>query len=99
MAREVREAQRVERARGAPEGTRAAPEAPTGAGGAGEGGPAVGGDFELTPEVVAALDALARAARDDPAARNELYAALALKIARFLAPYRRRTRRASGAAL
>lgn len=51
---------------------------------------APGGDFELTPAVEAALDALARAGRDDPAARNELYAALGFKIARFLAPYRRR---------
>jgi DNA-directed RNA polymerase specialized sigma24 family protein len=89
MAREVREARRVGRAR----------ESRADAGGAEAGGPTVGGDFELTPEVVAALDELARAARDDPAARNELYAALALKIARFLAPHRRRTRRAGGAAL
>lgn len=51
---------------------------------------AVGGDFELTPPVVRALDRLARAARTDPAARNALYEALALKIARFLAPYRGR---------
>ena len=55
------------------------------------GATGVAGDFELTPEVEAALDALARAARHDPAARNELYAALELKIARFLAPYRGRT--------
>ncbi|HEX5505029.1 MAG TPA: hypothetical protein VFW96_20605 [Thermomicrobiales bacterium] len=51
----------------------------------------VGGDFELTPAVEAALDGLARAARHDPEARNELYVALELKIARFLAPYRGRT--------
>jgi DNA-directed RNA polymerase specialized sigma24 family protein len=94
------EARRAGWAREAREGASAAPaEARADAGGAGADGPAVGGDFELTPEVVAALDELARAARDDPAARNDLYAALALKIARFLAPYRRRTRRASGAAL
>jgi RNA polymerase sigma factor (sigma-70 family) len=55
------------------------------------GATGVAGDFELTPEVEAALDALARAARHDAAARNELYAALELKIARFLAPYRGRT--------
>ena len=53
-------------------------------------GETVGGDFDLTPAIEAALDRLARAARDDPAARNELYAALELKVARFLAPYRRR---------
>lgn len=53
-------------------------------------GETVGGDFDLTPAIEAAIDRLARAARDDPAARNELYAALELKIARFLAPYRRR---------
>ena len=97
MARAVR---RARGARGAREGTKAAPpEARADVGGAGADGPAVGGDFELTPEVVAALDALARATRDDSAARNDLYAALALKIARFLAPYRRRTRRAGGAVL
>jgi DNA-directed RNA polymerase specialized sigma24 family protein len=57
------------------------------------GGPArrpVAGDFQLTPEVEASLNALARAGREDPAARNELYAALGLKVARFLAPYRGR---------
>ncbi len=53
-------------------------------------GATVGGDFDLTPAIEAAIDRLARAARDDPAARNELYAALELKIARFLAPYRKR---------
>ena len=100
MAREVQGARRTGRARRAREGARAAwPAARTDAGGAKAGGPALGGDFELTPEVVAALDALACAARDDPAVRNDLYAALALKIARFLAPYRRRTRRAGGTAL
>src|SRR5207248_7004738 len=48
----------------------------------------VAGDFQLTPGVEASLNALARAGREDPAARNELYAALGLKVARFLAPYR-----------
>lgn len=45
------------------------------------------GDFELTPAVEAALDTLAWAGRTDSSARNELYARLSLKIARFLAPY------------
>lgn len=53
-------------------------------------GETLGGDFDLTPAIEAAIDRLARAARDDPAARNALYAALDLKIARFLAPYRGR---------
>lgn len=60
------------------------------AAGVAAGRAAIAGDFELTPEVEAALDALARAARDDPGARNDLYAALEVKIARFLAAYRRR---------
>lgn len=47
-------------------------------------------DFDLTPELEAALDALARAGRDDPAARNTLFARLGVKIARFLAPWRNR---------
>ncbi|CAA9580927.1 MAG: hypothetical protein AVDCRST_MAG88-3321 [uncultured Thermomicrobiales bacterium] len=58
------------------------------------GDPPVVGDFELTPVVEAAIDALALAGRPGlagaAAARNELYEALSLKIARFLAPYRRR---------
>lgn len=58
------------------------------------GRPAVAGDFELTPAVEAAIDALALAGRPGlagaAAARNELYEALGLKTARFLAPYRRR---------
>ena len=44
-------------------------------------------DFDLTPELEATLNALARAGRAEPAARNELYARLAGKIARFLAPW------------
>lgn len=47
-------------------------------------------DFDLTPELEAALDALARAGRDDPAARNVLFARLGGKVARFLAPWRNR---------
>jgi len=54
--------------------------------------PPVAGDFELTPAVETAIDALALAGRPGragaAAARNELYEALELKIARFLAPYR-----------
>jgi DNA-directed RNA polymerase specialized sigma24 family protein len=45
-------------------------------------------DFELTPAVHLWLNDLARAARTDPAVRNELHRLLQLKIARFLAPYR-----------
>lgn len=55
-----------------------------------ECGVALGGDFELTPEVEREIDRLARAARSCPAARNALYEALSFKIRRFLAPYRRR---------
>lgn len=47
-------------------------------------------DFELTPAIDARLNALARAGRADPAARNALHALLAGKIARFLAPWRGR---------
>jgi RNA polymerase sigma factor (sigma-70 family) len=47
-------------------------------------------DFDLTPELEVTLNALARAGRDDPAARNELFARLSGKIARFLAPWRGR---------
>ncbi len=54
------------------------------------GAAALPADFELTPQAEAAIDALARAGRTDAAARNELYGALAFKIARFLAPYRGR---------
>ncbi|HEY8600315.1 MAG TPA: helix-turn-helix domain-containing protein [Thermomicrobiales bacterium] len=45
-------------------------------------------DFNLTPAIEAHLDALARAGRVDPAARNELHRLLSGKIARFLAPWR-----------
>lgn len=44
--------------------------------------------FDLTPELEAMFNALARAAKDDPAARNELHARLRGKIARFLEPWR-----------
>jgi hypothetical protein len=47
-------------------------------------------DFDLTPDIEATLDALARAGRDDPAARNALFARLGVKISRFLAPWRHR---------
>jgi DNA-directed RNA polymerase specialized sigma24 family protein len=47
-------------------------------------------DFDLTPAIETRLNALARAGRDDPAARNELHALLSGKIARFLAPWRGR---------
>ncbi|HET7041563.1 MAG TPA: hypothetical protein VFI13_06075 [Gemmatimonadales bacterium] len=47
-------------------------------------------DFDLTPAIDARLNALARAGRADPAARNELHALLSGKIARFLAPWRDR---------
>jgi DNA-directed RNA polymerase specialized sigma24 family protein len=47
-------------------------------------------DFDLTPAIDAHLNALARAGRDDPAARNELHGLLSGKIARFLAPWRDR---------
>ena len=45
-------------------------------------------DFDLTPAIEAHLDTLARAARTDPAARNELHRLLSGKIDRFLAPWR-----------
>jgi len=45
-------------------------------------------NFDLTPELEALFNALARAAKDDPAARNELHARLRGKIARFLEPWR-----------
>jgi DNA-binding CsgD family transcriptional regulator len=49
-------------------------------------------NFDLTPELEAMFNALALAGREDPAARNELYARLSGKIARFLAPwYERQT--------
>lgn len=51
---------------------------------------ALGGDFELSWGLERDLDRLARAARIEPAARNALYAALAFKVRRFLAPYRAR---------
>jgi RNA polymerase sigma factor (sigma-70 family) len=60
--------------------------APPGAGGS----PPTALDFDLTPDLETMLNALARAGRDDPAARNELYARLSGKIARFLAPWRGR---------
>lgn len=47
-------------------------------------------DFDLTPTIEAHLDALARAGRHDPAARNELHRLLSGKIERFLAPWRGR---------
>lgn len=47
-------------------------------------------DFDLTSDLEELLNALARAGRDDPAARNELYARLGGKIPRFLAPWRGR---------
>ncbi len=47
-------------------------------------------DFDLTPAIDARLNALARAGRHDPAARNELHRHLVGKIARFLAPWRGR---------
>jgi DNA-directed RNA polymerase specialized sigma24 family protein len=47
-------------------------------------------DFDLTPAIDTRLNALARAGRDDPAARNELHTLLSGKIARFLAPWRDR---------
>lgn len=56
-----------------------------------DGHAAIGGDFDLTPELEAAIDRLARAGRADPEARNALYAAFSFKIARFLAPYRNRS--------
>lgn len=51
---------------------------------------ALGGDFELSWGLERELDRLARAARIEPVARNALYAALAFKVRRFLAPYRAR---------
>ena len=48
------------------------------------------GDFALTPEHDAALNAWALRARDDPAARNALYDALAVKVARFVRVVKRR---------
>ena len=53
---------------------------------------AIPADFELIPPVEAAIDALARAGRTDPAARNALWSVLELKVARFLAVQRRRIR-------
>ncbi len=47
-------------------------------------------NFELTPALDTRLNALALAARIDPAARNALHAQLAGKIARFLTPWRGR---------
>lgn len=44
-------------------------------------------NFDLTPEIEAAIDRLAAAGRTDHEARNALYAVLEVKIARFLAPY------------
>jgi RNA polymerase sigma factor (sigma-70 family) len=41
------------------------------------------GDFEVTDEIEARINALARRARDDVASRNALYEALSFKIARF----------------
>lgn len=46
------------------------------------------GDFELTPELDAAIGALAIRAKTDPAARNTLYTALHFKIIRFVRRYR-----------
>lgn len=48
-------------------------------------------DFDLSPALEAELNALARAGRHDPAARNALHARLWVKTARFLAPWRGRT--------
>lgn len=46
------------------------------------------GDFELTPDLEAYLNALASRAKSDPAARDALFAALHFKIARFIQRYR-----------
>lgn len=48
------------------------------------------GDFDVTPELDRQLDALARRARLDPAARDTLYRALAFKIDRFVQRHCRR---------
>ncbi len=48
-------------------------------------------DFDLTPTLEDQINALAIAGRQQPAARNELYALFAGKIARFVAPWRTRT--------
>ncbi len=55
-------------------------------------GHAVPPDFDLTPELDAALNRLARCAKEDTAARNLLYEAFAFKIERFA---RRVARRAT----
>jgi RNA polymerase sigma factor (sigma-70 family) len=47
-------------------------------------------NFNLTPELEALFNALACAAREDPDARNALFARLSGKIARFLAPWQGR---------
>ena len=47
----------------------------------------LGANFDLTPEIEAAIDRLAVAGRTDHEARDALYAVLEVKIARFLAPY------------
>lgn len=47
-------------------------------------------DAEISPALEAALDQLARVARDDPAARDALYGVFELKIRRFLLPLRSR---------
>lgn len=52
--------------------------------------PPIPWDFELTAPIDARLNALARAGRADPTARNALHALLVGKIARFLAPWRGR---------
>jgi RNA polymerase sigma factor (sigma-70 family) len=46
-------------------------------------GMVVAPDFDLTPELDAAIDRLARRAKDDIAARNQLYEVFALKLERF----------------
>lgn len=46
-------------------------------------GMVVAPDFDLTPELDAAIDRLARRARNDIAARNQLYEVFALKLERF----------------
>jgi DNA-directed RNA polymerase specialized sigma24 family protein len=44
-------------------------------------------DFDLTPDLEAVINTLANAGREDPAARNELFALLSGKVARFIAPW------------
>ncbi|HET9014235.1 MAG TPA: sigma-70 family RNA polymerase sigma factor [Thermomicrobiaceae bacterium] len=51
------------------------------------------GDFDPTPDLDARLNALARRAQTDPAARNTLYAALDFKIDRFVRRYHYRADR------